>query len=221
MFERTNDGLSNEHLFHDVDFVVYCEGVGRHGEHATKDEVFWKQIFSENGKKVTCKSIGSKPAVLQRAERIRSERIANVAVAMDRDYDHVTGGMIDHPQVFYTFGYSWESDVMLAFNFDSAISLFADFEDRRTVREDFERYRTRQSDRLRRVFALDLKYIGHTQKLFDRTKPLSIINAEGNKAPCIDAKRLLERAKELGRYQTAALPPRLYSGACGVRNFFG
>lgn len=221
MFERTTDGLSNEHLFHDADLTVYCEGSGMDGEHATRDELFWHRVFAAHGKTVLCKSIGSKTAVLERAARIRADRIANVAVAMDRDYDHVTGAMLDHPQVFYTFGYSWESDVMLDFNFDSAISLFGDVKDKNAFRDDFEHYRSQQSGNLRRVFALDLKYIGHSGKLFDRNKPLSIIKAGDERAPRINVSKLLKQAKQLGRYQTAMLPPRLYSSACGVRSFFG
>lgn len=221
MFQRTRHGISNEFLFYDVDLVVYCEGSGHDGEYATIDEAFWSKIFTENGKRVKCKSIGGKSDVLQRAALILSERLPNVAVALDRDYDHFTGAMVQDPQVFYTFGYSWESDVMLDFNFHSALSLFAEFKNPHTVKEDFERYRAQQSDDLRRVFALDLKYIGHPQKLFDRANPLSIIKTGGKGAPRINVKRLLEQAKTLGRYQTTTLPAQLYTDACGVRSFCG
>ena len=58
MFTRTNAGIGNENLFHDVDFVVYCEGKAVDGEGSSLDEMFWDRIFTESGKSVHCKSMG-------------------------------------------------------------------------------------------------------------------------------------------------------------------
>ena len=185
------------------------------------DEVFWTQIFEEHGKKIKCKSIGSKPNLLKLAAKVSSEHIPNVVIAMDRDYDHLRGTSVEHPQVLYTFGYSWESDIMLEFNFDSAISLFANVKDRKAIGVEFDTYRAKQSAILRRVFALDFKYIGHSERLFDRSKPKSIIKTGKKTAPHIDVKKLLDGARTLGKYQTTTLPGDIYSAACGVRSFFG
>lgn len=221
MFTRSNQGIENEHLFYNVDFVVYCEGKEVEGEGSSLDEVFWERVFSENGLSVHCKSMGGKSVVRPLAEKIVQDGISHVLVAMDRDYDDMLGLAIDHPQVFYTYGYSWESDVILDFQFSAALSLFATTNRRQAIRNEFLAFRELLSQKLRRVCALDFKYIGHEAKLFDRLKPMSIVATPGNNEPFIRVSALLTSAKAIGSYQTGALPSAIYSGLCGVRSFFG
>ena len=221
MFSRTAFGLSAEHLFHNVDLMVYCEGIEGEGEASTLDEAFWRQVLSRNGKRVKCKSLGPKNTLFGMAELVTTEDIKNVAVAMDRDYDHLRGNTIHHHRVLYTLGYSWESDVMLRFDFDVAIGLFADVGDQDSLRHEFDDFWMAQSKLLKRVFALDLKYIGHQNILFDRSKPVSIVGIGRGQAPYIKVRKLLQRARELGKYQTVSLSRRAYLDACGVRDFFG
>ena len=221
MFTRTSQGIENEHLFYSVDFVVYCEGEGVDGEGASLDEVFWERVFTENGLSVHCKSMGSKSAIRPLADKIVQEGISHVLVAMDRDYDDMLGLAIDHPQVFYTYGYSWESDVVLDFRFTAALSLFATTTRRQTIRTEFQAYRARLSQELRRVCALDFKYIRHEVKLFDRHKPMSIIAAPGNHEPSVRISALLCRAKAIGSYQSGVMSSAAYRELCGVRSFFG
>ncbi len=213
--------MENEHLFYGVELVVYCEGVQVEGEASTLDEVFWEQILSQNGKSVYCKSMGAKSDLLSIAETVIDKEVANVVVAMDRDYDDIRNELIEHPQVLYSYGYSWESDVMLDFNFDNALALFVTTTHRAPIRDEFLEFRERQSRCLRRIFAIDYKYIGHTGMLFNRQKPLSIIASSGNSEPHVKIKVILEGAKALGSYQTAPLPSPIYQSACGVRSFFG
>lgn len=221
MFTRTSAGIGNEHLFYDVDFVVYCEGKQVDGEGSSLDEVFWDRIFSEHGKNVWCKSMGGKSVIRPLAERIIQDAIPNVIVAMDRDYDELLEEILDHPRVFYTYGYSWESDVMLDFQFSPALSLFATTTRRQAMRSDFNEFRDVLSQKLRRICALDFKYIGHESMLFNREKPMSIIATPGTQEPFIRTSALLDRAKSLGSFQTASLPEEKYKTLCGVRSFFG
>ncbi|HAD29929.1 MAG TPA: hypothetical protein DCF96_14830 [Rhodobacteraceae bacterium] len=220
MFTRTNAGIGNENLFHDVDFVVYCEGKAVDGEGSSLDEMFWDRIFTESGKSVHCKSMGGKSVVRPLAEKV-VEGISNVIVAMDRDYDEWRGLIIDHPQVFYTYGYSWESDVMLDFQFAPALSLFVTTTHRPVIKSDFDTFRSGLSQSLRRVCALDYKYIGHHEKLFDRQSPMSIIAAPSGREPYVKAAIMLSKAKTLGHFQTAQLPTEEYRTLCGVRSFYG
>ena len=221
MFTRSNQGIENEHLFYGVDFVVYCEGKEVDGEGSSLDEVFWQRVFSENGLSVHCKSMGGKSVVRPLAEKIIQDGILHVLVAMDRDYDDIIGCTIDHPQVFYTFGYSWESDVVLDFQFTAALSLFATTNRRQAIRNEFQAYREQISQKLRRVCALDFKYFRHEEKLFDRLKPMSIIAVPGNQEPFVRISALLSNAKALGSYQSGAMPSAAYRELCGVRSFFG
>ncbi|WP_417700318.1 DUF4435 domain-containing protein [Pseudophaeobacter sp.] len=221
MFTRTSLGIGNEHLFHDVDFIVYCEGKVVEGEGSSLDEVFWERVFVENGKAVHCKSMGGKSLVRPLAQKVVDDGISNVVVAMDRDYDDLRNQIIDHPQVINTYGYSWESDVILDFQFTSALSLFATTNRRQAIRAEFVAFRDSLSQKLRRICALDYKYIGHHEKLFNRQSPMSIIATPGAREPFVKTSSLLCKAKTLGHFQTDSLPAEAYNALCGVRSFFG
>jgi hypothetical protein len=122
-FRRTNSGISNQHLFYDVDAVVFVEG----GENCyskeqidndlynekSLDVLFWKEIFLEFQKpnlNLKYKAVGSKLTVKLIAQDIYKSNLVKVYAAMDRDLDHVQGNLIKHKNVLYTFGYSWEND---------------------------------------------------------------------------------------------------------------
>ena len=221
MFRRTSDALSVEHLFYGVEVIVYCEGDPSDDEGATLDEAFWTRVFLENGLRCKCKSSGSKSELLEIAQKIIDENVENSVVAVDRDYDHLLGKLIDHPKVIYTFGYSWESDLMLEFEIGNAIALFAAVADTNIIQTEFQEFRRNQSSRLRRAFALDVKYFGHRERLFDRSKPVSIIGYGGATVPYIKFDRLLQKAKTFHRFQTVSIPKRVYQNTCGVTSFFG
>lgn len=221
MFTRTERGLSNEHLFYDVEFIVYCEGETVEGESSSLDEVFWTAVFSNSGRAVKCKSLGGKDALVAFAAKVLESEIENVVIAMDRDYDHLTGNVIDHRKVVYTYGYSWESDAIYALDFDLVIAAFVNLTDPAPIRGEFQSYFKRQSSSLRRPFALDFKYIGCDTALFDRGKPLSIVAFGGTSAPYVKNALLLKNAAEIGNYQTAPLPAATYRGSCGMRCFYG
>lgn len=140
---------------------------------------------------------------------------------MDRDYDDLRNQTIDHPQVLYTYGYSWESDVMLDFQFGLALALFASTNRRQAIRNEFMAFRNDQSRKLRRICALDYKYIAHTEKLFDRQRPMSIIATPNGGEPYAKVSTLLDQAKKMGNFQTAPLPEAAFRTLCGVRSFFG
>ena len=68
VFRRTNSGLSNQHLFHKVDIVVFVEGGNKQYNktqvyagsynHETDDIIFWSKMFDQfvSGKKLKFKS---------------------------------------------------------------------------------------------------------------------------------------------------------------------
>lgn len=221
MFTRSVRGIANEHLFYGTKFVVYCEGKKVDGEGSSLDEIFWGRVFSENGLSVHCKSMGSKTVVRPIAEKVVGFKIPNVLIAMDRDYDHMLGLLIDHPQIFYTYGYSWESDVILDFQFTTALSMFATTNRRQAIRNEFHAFRDMLSRKLKRVSALDFKYIEHKDSLFDREKPMSIVATPGNREPFVRASALLTNAKAMGSFQSGNLPAVDYNNLCGVQTFFG
>ena len=122
-FTRTNSGLTNLGLFHDVDLVVFTEGGTRtlslgevfagENNRAPEDTKFWRLVLDGNGvcRSYVIKAIGSKSSVLNIAIRIEAGEVQNVVAAMDRDLDDYFGGRLQSPLILYTHGYSWEADV--------------------------------------------------------------------------------------------------------------
>jgi len=121
-FKRTISGLSNQHLFFDVDLIVFVEGgqsLNKEEVYAnkfteeTEDVIFWKNIFNRfvEGKKIKFKSVGSKSTISEIAIDIIDGQISTIMVAMDNEFDEILNKRIEHQNVFYTHGYSWENDV--------------------------------------------------------------------------------------------------------------
>lgn len=122
MFTRTIPGLNNQHIFHNVDYIVFVEG----GVSFTKKQIdqgcfneesidilFWSKILSKfkADSKFKFKAVGSKTAVRQVAEDIVNNNLTTVFAAMDQEFDRILGRTYNHSNVLYTFGYSWENDV--------------------------------------------------------------------------------------------------------------
>jgi hypothetical protein len=120
---RTTSGLNNQHLFYDVDLIVFLEGgktsynkeqvYAGHFSEETEDIIFWRYIFKKfkAHKKIKFKSVGSKSTIKEIAIDIVNGNLTTVLVAMDNEFDEIFNQRIQHPKVFYTSGYSWENDV--------------------------------------------------------------------------------------------------------------
>lgn len=122
-FRRTFSGVSNQHLFYSVDLIVYVEGgpnsyskqevYGGSFNEETDDIIFWRNLFEKfkSATKVKFKSVGSKTTIKEIAVDIIDGHIRSVMVAMDAEFDEVLNRRLNHPNVLYTHGYSWENDV--------------------------------------------------------------------------------------------------------------
>jgi hypothetical protein len=123
IFKRTKSGLNNLYLFFGVDLVVYLEGGSRNysfdevkkGNYNedTVDIIFWERIFQEfkPNIKIKFKSVGSKTTVDDIAKDIIVNNISTSMVAMDSEFDEVFNKRHSHPNVLYTYGYSFENDI--------------------------------------------------------------------------------------------------------------
>ncbi len=136
-FKRTLGGLNNQHLFYNVDFVIYLEGgkisfnnkeqvYEENCSSETLDIIFWRYIFKhfKSEKKIKFKSIGSKFLIKEIANDIITGNISSVYVGMDNEFDEILNKRITHPNVLYTYGYSWENDV---WNIETIKSLIENF----------------------------------------------------------------------------------------------
>ena len=122
-FKRSVSGLNNQHLFYNVDLIVFVEGGNQSFSKAevysgsyhteTEDIIFWRNLFSifKNTKKIKFKSVGSKTTIKEIVLDIVNGKLQTVMVAMDNEFDEILKQRIEHPNVFYTYGYSWENDV--------------------------------------------------------------------------------------------------------------
>lgn len=121
-FTRTTSGLNNQHLFHNVDYVVFVEGgqsftkiqidQGQYNE-VSIDTIFWSKVFEKykSDVNVKFKAVGSKSVILKIAEDIVLNNLTTIYVAMDQEFDVILSKMYKHNRILYTFGYSWENDV--------------------------------------------------------------------------------------------------------------
>lgn len=122
-FKRSSSGLNNQHLFYNVDLIVFLEGgkISYNKEQVydgsysseTEDIIFWRKIFEKyaHGKKIKFKSVGSKTTVKEIAEDIISGNLTTVLIGMDNEFDEVLKNQMNHPNIYYTHGYSYENDI--------------------------------------------------------------------------------------------------------------
>ncbi|WP_157032890.1 DUF4435 domain-containing protein [Sphingomonas changbaiensis] len=94
--------------------MIYVEG-GRNdkGHVESFDAMFWRAVFAalRPDLKVRCVPKGDKATLIQIAEDNMRSGAQNWIVALDRDYDELTGCLLLDARVVYTFGYSYENDV--------------------------------------------------------------------------------------------------------------
>lgn len=122
-FLRTPSGLTNGSIFAGVDAIMYVEGSSHYytieeivagaGDSNTLDVAFWSKLIRliHPQKEVQVRSVGNKETVKAVAALLASGAVSRVVVALDRDFDDRKNSLVQHPNVLYTYGYSWENDV--------------------------------------------------------------------------------------------------------------
>jgi hypothetical protein len=114
MFERTKSGQQNRASLISVNYICYIEGGnGTDNDNQAPDITFWSKTLKTLRPDIRIKFVprGGKPILERLAKDIIEKDISNVLVAMDGDYDVVTGDTIVDRRVLYTYGHSWENDV--------------------------------------------------------------------------------------------------------------
>lgn len=175
--ERSNYGLNNEHLFYNVSLVVYCEG--KEGDGSTHDEMFWSKVLAYFGVSCVCKSKGSKTNIVPLAIRAIEGNVRNILFAMDRDYGDYHGLPVSDQRVIYTYGYSWENDILIDIDASAVFSMFAPIANGDAVDQDLVVFTANASDSASRVAHLDIRNAPTGKALFNREKPVSIFTGEG------------------------------------------
>lgn len=121
MIPRSRDYISNLAIvWRDVDLFLLVESQPQDasgGERETMDGLFWQGTVSAVRPQLRTQTIhlGGKGAVLEAAHWIAEESgdLPKAVACMDSDYDRLLGAQVVHSRVFYTWGYSWENDVII------------------------------------------------------------------------------------------------------------
>lgn len=189
MFERTKSGQQNRAIFLGADYVCYCEGGSGLTEESAQDITFWQQIFSalRPDLKIHLVPRGGKPILENLARDILESNITGTLVAIDTDFDEITGEKIIDRRVFYTHGYSWENDV---FHTEILYEIFCGLSHQSTcpneVREYISNALTALKSDLRRPVRADYLALRAGTSVFPRSSPGRIVgHRQGDGLPII------------------------------------
>lgn len=212
-FTRTLTGLSNQHLFYKVNYVVYTEGgaqtfsihdlaSGSYNQQAT-DLHYWQAVFASFCPKLRVRFLpaGSKSTLIQLARHIGSGSISCVMVAMDQDHDRYYGKLIQAKEVFYTWGYSWENDVCFPETLEDVFFMLCP-KDRRaheaTIRAAIHSCYDRFTSDVRHLVRADVILCSDDKALFPRNDFGKLIKTrKSTRFPILDRSRLRRRLNNL------------------------
>lgn len=209
IFKRTSSGLSNQHLFLNVDFVVLVEGgpslskcdvLSGKVNKTSIDILFWRGLFSHYLPKMSFKvrGVGSKSILKSIAADIADENLKNVLVGMDRDFDNYDGCMVNAKGVFYTWGYSWENDVTSTHVIvETLLAICPADVNRLEILNEIEKYVNELSAALRWPLYADVLLFMYGKTLLPREKPMSAVKLGTTRAPYLDIQRIRLLLKDL------------------------
>ena len=209
-FRRTPSALLSYHRFLAVDLVVFCEGgqsltyqeaLNDGSTDGTLDTLYWSAVADMLGpwqKSFHFKSVGSKTVLKQIADEVFERDIKTVSVCRDQDYDGILNRKHACDRVAYTYGYSWENDVL---DMKVLENLFTDIAGsgprQQQILQDINLELTRFSRQIIRWIEIDVALHASSRgSIFDRRKPLFCIDL--GKPPRLRDGALESRLVELG-----------------------
>jgi hypothetical protein len=216
-FRRTPGGLNSLYLFFRVDKVAFCEGgppvnyldaIQGKGVENTHDIMFWSNVCRRLSpqKRYHFKSVGSKETLKSLASDVIRTGGTTVIVCLDSDFEHHLGIGLVHHTIAYTYGYSWENDIVkIAVLKQVFLSLLPNTPENIDAASDLEREINSIIADLRKWCEVDFNLVARKLgSLFERSKPLSLHDLS-RVPPCVDKTRLANRLGKLG-YRRC--PPR-------------
>jgi hypothetical protein len=223
-FLRTPQGLNNQPQFVHMDSIVFAEGGSKHptveeirdgaGETFTLDTAFWSTIVRLGipQRRIEVRSVGNKQTLEAIAKLVAEGSVTRIVVAMDRDFDDRRGRKINHANVFYTYGYSWENDVfakdvLIDFVENLALPLNALLQAREAIRNASIDLENCFSD----VVRLDHVLASKGAEITNREELLGAVQISERVAPRI---RLSRIKAELKRCRSVGLVKRKGPKAC-------
>ena len=192
-----------------MDFIIYCEGKNFDCGSKSFDEMFWEKIFSTTSFKCKTKSCGCKEDVINKMNEKDLSESKKIIFAVDSDYDLFFNKILDNHKLLYTYGYSFESDIISLINFEEIISLFCSINDTETTSafKEYNNFLEKINRNLWMVTIVDMRYYNSSGKLFKRDSPESIISYDNDQIPKINCKKILMGARKI---QTKGSSPSAY-----------
>lgn len=204
---RSSRSLINESILLQVDLVVYVEGgsqsfksdqeIDAEYSEQSEDITFWKALFSHYlpDKKLHFRAKGSRSALDDYVAKLDQHQNNKVIVAKDINYDEFLGLYVEHPNVLYTFGHSFENDVLSVETLLTALECCSGKDLTHTNdREKILRYLSSLDEKLKKTLLSDI--VAHKVKTECLPKNNTGGNLIGPSEPLIDE----EKANALADY---------------------
>lgn len=203
---RTPSGLSNQHVFLGVDFVVYVEGGGAFGNAAeaagsgaddTHDAEFWRTVLHLVSPEKTfhVKSVGCRSVAEEIALSIAKGSARGTFVCTDSDIGCLLPELGPLIPTLRSWGYSWENDAAC---WEVAEKVFTDLHGgsakAQNALEQFQTWYGQHLEEYRPYIAHDTKQIklGFTA-VFDRASPVRPFGPTSATFPRLDTDHLDSR----------------------------
>jgi len=205
---RTLSGEKNRRLFMKAEFVVWTEGgsvdlavdqiLEGYGTVETNDVYFWQRIFDKFGPggHYYIKSVGSKSTLVSLADLI-DEGLENVFICMDRDYDFIDNAQIDSKWAIYTYGYSWENDIITPDCIHSMLTMFCtENEEMRSAAGEAQYEFECVVDVLFRLVAIDFELNSAGYDFLPKQNPSQIFMIRKRRKPKLNRYRVKQFIRE-------------------------
>ncbi|AWM88639.1 DUF4435 domain-containing protein [Microvirga sp. 17 mud 1-3] len=212
-FSRSNLGIANQKHFFNVDIIVYTEGGDEERQEdvddpgPTYDSLVWRSAWGcfRKDLKAKFRPVGSKTTALEYARKLERKEIRNIAVCLDRDYSDYYADKIPDQNVLYTYGYSWENDVITLDGLASMTLLLARVTEHDEVIPDLERIMERFERIGRIVGSIDVPLQAEGLPLQPKKKVGLLLKANQNIEPCFCRKQIAKRTNEIRKIRKSRL----------------
>ncbi|WP_296097125.1 DUF4435 domain-containing protein [uncultured Agrobacterium sp.] len=218
-FRRSNAGISNYKRFLKVDYTVYIEG--------KSDVKYWKTMFEvfRPELRIDLKKRDGVKNLTDIVAGIANGSIKNVLVCRDSDYEVVSGEGVEHANIIYTYGYSFENDFFTAASAVSVVKfLSSEPVNSKLIKRAFSQYYRSLTKIGEWLLRMDISYGANGNNLINRSNPKHLLFEESGAKLSFDINQIVSGLKHLtaGRKKINFEPfgkvfPRYY---CGHSIFF-
>lgn len=149
------------------------------------DILFWKGLFQNYAPQYTVKfkAVGSKSTIIQIIDIIEKEKIPNTVFCIDSEFDELHKKKVDKGNIIYSYGYSFENDIM---NYENVVFCIGchsgqKIEEDQQIKELLSNFFTE----IKQYVIYDEYCFRKNIPFFDRESPNKHLNIQPNTCPTI------------------------------------